>query len=511
MLALAGCGADEIVSPGTGGNITINNPPAPAPTPTPTPTPTAGVTPAAGCPTISDPQGLTDGGTISGPTGVYRVCTLPSRFAVSSTLRQIDGLVYQLDGQVDVGTDQGAASTGTGVVLTIEPGVIIYGQGSAFLNVNRGNQINAVGTATDPIILTSRDNVLGLNNDNSSGQWGGLIINGRAPITDCSAPAATPGTVGCNRLVEGTPTPPEYGGANPADDSGDYAFIQIRYSGFVLTNGDELQSLTTGGVGNGTTFDSIQSVNSSDDGVEFFGGEVNVTNLAVIGAEDDSLDFDTGVQGNLQFVLAAQRPGVGDTIMEFDSSNANSDNTPRSDVTISNATFIANSGVGDQVLRIRGEADFSLLNTVVVDNSAGTPCIRIDEDGTLAAAGSQPDENGPPTFDSVVLDCTTNFRNGTDNPAAEAEAAFDAGSNNNKAFTNTLQMSYINGANETALTDTDPTGEETGGTTGFFVDAGFVGAVQNASDGRFSQFTCNTAVINFGTANTGACTSLPTP
>ena len=88
FLALAGCGANDIASPGTGGNVTIITPaPAPAPAPTPTPTPTT-VTPAAGCPTIADPQGLTDGGTISGPTGTYRVCTLPGTIKTSITLRR---------------------------------------------------------------------------------------------------------------------------------------------------------------------------------------------------------------------------------------------------------------------------------------------------------------------------------------------------------------------------------------------------------------------------------------
>ena len=175
-IALSACGADEIVSPGTGGNITINNPPAtPAPPPTPTPPPST-VTPANGCPTISDPQGLTDDGTITGPTGEYRVCTLPSRINASITLPYIEGLLYRMNGRVDVGTDGGPAPdtsdglSDTDVELTIEPGVIVYASGSSFLNVNRGNTIEANGTATRPIIFTSRDNVLGINGANSSGQ-----------------------------------------------------------------------------------------------------------------------------------------------------------------------------------------------------------------------------------------------------------------------------------------------------------------------------------------------------
>ena len=513
-LALAGCGADEIVSPGTGGNVTINNNTTNPPAPTPTPPPSTGVTPAAGCPTIADPQGLTDSGTITGPTGEYRVCTLPSQFTVSSTLAQIDGLLYRMDGQVDVGADGGPTADGsdgaddTDVTLTIQPGVIVYASGSSFLNINRGNMINAVGTASAPIIFTSQDNVLGLNNANSSGQWGGVIVNGRAPVTDCEAPGATPGTVDCERLTEGATTPPRYGGATPDDNSGTMSYVQIRYSGFILSNGDELQSLTTGGVGSGTTFNNIMSYNSSDDGVEFFGGRVNVNRLVVVGAEDDSLDTDTGVQANLFEVIAVQRAGAGDTILEGDSNNSVSDDTPRQQTNIVNATFLANGLDQDQVLRLRGEADFSIANTVIVDQTGNTPCIRVDLDGTLAAAGSQADENGPPTFDSVVLDCATGFRDGEDVTAAQVQAVFDAGSNNDSGFTNSLLTlggaPFINGANENGVTAFDPTALST-----FFSDLGYIGAVTSEAANWAEGWTCNSATITLGTANTGACESLP--
>ena len=214
ILALAGCGADEIVSPGTGGNITINNP-TPAPTPTPTSTPVTTATAAADCPFIADPQGLTDRGVISGPTGSYRLCQLPARFNRSSQLQFTDAsaaVIYLIDGQVDVGTDGGPAADNsdglddTNIVLTIEPGVILAGLDASYLNVNRGNEIQANGTADRPIIFTSQQNVRGENSDTSSGQWGGLIINGRAPITDCLSNTATPGTVDCEREVEGTTT-----------------------------------------------------------------------------------------------------------------------------------------------------------------------------------------------------------------------------------------------------------------------------------------------------------------
>lgn len=509
-LALAACGADDIASPGTGGNITINNPPAPMPTPTPPPTGNL-VTPAGACPTIAGGN-LTNGGTISGPTGEYRICTLPSRFTASSTLPYFRGVLYQMDGRVDVGTDGGPTPdatdglTDTNVTLTIEPGVIIYASGASFLNVNRGNRINAVGTVARPIVFTSRDNVAGLNSESSSGQWGGVVLSGRAPVTDCAAPAAAPGTINCERQVEGSAQPALFGGATANDNSGVMRYVQIRYSGFVLSGNAELQSLTTGGTGSGTQIDYIQSYNSSDDAVEFFGGIVNSKHLVLVGMEDDALDTDTGVRANLQYVIAVQRQGAGDTIIEADSTNTLIENQPRQYTVVSNATFIQNSTAGDggSVIRLRGGTDYALLNSVVVSR-AGIACLRIDDAQTIRAADASLDERGPPVFQSVVLDCTTAFRNGSNGPtAANAQAIFQAGANNHSPFTNTLTMTYVNGANEAGVTAFNPTQ-----ISSFFDAVNYIGAVQGANDTWYQGWTCNSATASFGTSNTGSCSSLP--
>ena len=505
-LALSACGADEIVSPGTGGNVTINNG-GNGGTPTPTPTPTATlVTPAAGCPTISDPVGLTDSGTISGPTGEYRVCTMPARFTASSTLPYIEGLLYRMNGRVDVGTDGGPSPTDadglndTDVELTIEPGVIVYASGSSFLNVNRGNTIQANGTAERPIIFTSRDNVQGLNTDSSSGQWGGVVLSGRAPVTDCIASGATPGTVNCERQVEGAAQPAIFGGATRGDSSGSMSYVQIRYSGFVLSGDSELQSLTTGGTGTGTKLSHIMSFNSSDDGVEFFGGSVNLTNLIVVGAEDDSIDTDTGVKANLQYVIAIQRPGAGDTIIEADSDNAFNDSAPRQNTRISNATFVHQSAE-DQVIRIRGFADYSIANSVLVSNQ-GTACLRVDGQEELFRT-TGPDESGPVAFDSFVLDCDTAFRDGSGATAADVQNVFDSGSNNNSAFTNTLQNLFLNGTNEDAVPVFDVSTWAP-----FFERPARIGAVFAENADWVNGWTCTSSTVTFD-SSTSACTSLP--
>ncbi|TCD02065.1 hypothetical protein EYB45_10330 [Erythrobacteraceae bacterium CFH 75059] len=508
VLALAACGADDIASPGTGGNITINNPPAPAPSPT-TPPPAAGVTPAAGCPTIANPAQLTDAGTITGPTGTYRVCTMPARFTASTTLPYVPGLLYQMNGRVDVGTDGGPApsSADTNVVLGIEPGVTVFASGASFLMVNRGNRINAVGTAARPIIFTSRDNVQGLNvgREASSGQWGGVVLAGRAPTTDCIAPGATPGTVNCERQVEGAAQPALYGGATPNDNSGVMRYVQIRYSGFVLSGDNELQSLTTGGTGTGTQLSHIMSYNSSDDGVEFFGGFVNMKYLVVVGAEDDSIDVDTGSQTNIQYTIAVQRQGAGDSIIELDSTNPFVDSLPRTNLQISNATFIARNAAAAPVLRLRGGADFTLANAVVV--SAGGPgCLRIDDAATIRAADAALQDRGPPRFESVVLDCATAFVNGSGGgaTAAQAEAIFRVGSNNRSPFTNTLTLTFVNGANEAGVPAFNPAALST-----FFDSVSTIGAVRDANDTWYRGWTCNSATANFGQSSTGSCDSLP--
>jgi hypothetical protein len=505
FMALAACGPDEIVSPGTGGNVTINNTTNnPAPTPTPTPTSTL-VTAAAGCPTIANPVGLTDEGTITGPEGTWRVCALPAKLTASSRLTRVNGLLYRLPGRVDVGDDRGAASTGSTVTLTVDPGVIVYASGAAFLNVNRGNQINAVGTSTRPIIFTSRDNVLGLNNDNSSGQWGGVVLSGRAPVTDCIAPAATPGTTACERQVEGAVDPALFGGATLADNSGTMKFVQIRYSGFVLSGNAELQSLTTGGVGSGTVIENIQSVNSSDDGVEFFGGAVNVKRLIVAGAEDDGLDTDTGVKANLQFVLVAQRQGVGDTMIEADSSNGLEDQLPRSNVRLVNATMIQRN-VGDQAIRIRGGHDYTIANSLIVDQSAtGIPCLRIDDDETIRAADVALDDLGPPVFASTAWQCATVTRNGSNGgaTAAQALAFITGGTGNNVSYTNTLTASFLGGANETAFS---PIFNATL-LGSFFTTTTYIGALVS-SDNWTAGWTCDSSAATFG-GNTGSCLRIP--
>jgi hypothetical protein len=512
-VALAGCGSDEVASPGSGGNITINNPPPTNPDPNPNPNPNPNpqdpnlAQPAASCPATDQDNPLRDDGTITGPTGTYRVCTLPNNITRSVNLPRTPGVLYALDGRVNVGPDRGAAPTADApVVLTIQPGAVIFAKtGTSWLAVNRGNRINAIGTAARPIVFTSQENVLGTATDDSQGQWGGVVLMGRAPITDCRVTGATPGSVDCYRETEGSVDTAAYGGATPDDDSGTLTYVQIRYSGYVLSANSELQALTLEGVGSATEIDHIQMHNSSDDGFENFGGRAHMRRIVVTGADDDSIDLDVGYQGTLQYVLAIQKTsGNADSIIELDSANTLEHHTPRTHMKLANFTFVhRNAATANTAsMLFRGKADATLVNGVVTvpDTLA---CLRLHGTGILTADPAI-QKLGPPVFRSVVMQCSATPFVGSDGVTPEQVAAVFAGPNNSAAFTASLASTFVNGASETAVVATDPKTLDPA-----FDTTTYVGAVRDASDTWYAGWTCNSATADFGSTST-ACTSLPT-
>jgi hypothetical protein len=213
LIPLAACGgADDIASPGEGVLIVPAPAPAPAPTPPPPPPP-----PTGGAFSGATPAGMTDRGVIGG----RRVFELPPRFTQDTTLQNLPGAVYQINGPVNVGSDvggDGAASGGQAVTLTIQPGTILVAtDNTSYLVVNRGSRLNAVGSASQPIIFTADDQLAGTVSDTSQGLWGGIILLGRGPISDCNTQVAG-GSAGCQQVIEGT-TNSLYGGNQPNDNS----------------------------------------------------------------------------------------------------------------------------------------------------------------------------------------------------------------------------------------------------------------------------------------------------
>ncbi len=205
------------------------------------------------------------------------------------------GKVYILAGRITVTS---------GVTLTIQPGVIIKGQAGTGSNatallIARGAKLNALGTSSSPIIFTSvadeiqPGQIASPNLDSDlNGLWGGLIVLGNAPIS------ATASEI----QIEGIPVSDAnglYGGTDAADNSGTIQYVSIRHGGANIGDGNEINGLTLGGVGSGTTIDHIEVIANQDDGVEFFGGSVNVNHVIVWNAGDDAIDTDQAWSGTL--------------------------------------------------------------------------------------------------------------------------------------------------------------------------------------------------------------------
>lgn len=359
--------------------------------------------------------GTTDAGTNSN----YRLCRLPAVVAGTLTLPRVDGVVYQINGRVDVGVDvgtTGAAPSGAAATLNIAAGVILAANpndaANDFLVVNRGSKINAVGTVSQPIIFTSQQNLAAAGtSDATQGQWGGVILAGRAPVSNCISGTndAAGSSTTCEAVVEGTGNA-LYGGAVAGDSSGTMQYVQIRYSGTEITPGNELQGLTLGGTGSGTTLDHIQVHNSSDDGVEIFGGRTNLKYMAITGADDDGFDVDVGWRGFVQFLIVAQKT-IGATSDSFSTeidSNGNEDLLPRTFGTYANFTFIGTTSSVPATVRLRGGADFTFVNGII--KTVG-PCVNmvagVDASGksTIRPANSALQDVGPPVFNSIYLAC----------------------------------------------------------------------------------------------------------
>ena len=217
--------------------------------------------------------------------------------AITENTTWTNDKIYQLNQKVVVEA---------GVTLTINPGTIIKGSAgtgslASALIVARDAKINAVGTAESPIIFTSTsDNIdvgetAGTNlGESNRGLWGGLIILGNAP---CSLKGDL-----VEIQIEGIPADDTfglYGGTDAADDSGIIKYVSIRHGGALIGEGNEINGLTLGGVGNGTQIDNVEVIANVDDGIEFFGGTVNASNLLVWSQGDDGLDIDQAYSGTI--------------------------------------------------------------------------------------------------------------------------------------------------------------------------------------------------------------------
>ncbi|MEO0337652.1 MAG: T9SS type A sorting domain-containing protein [Bacteroidota bacterium] len=291
-----------------------------------------------------------------------------------------------------------------GGTLTIEAGTVIKALDipttddlASTLIIARGATINANGTKDAPIIMTSEFDDINDAQDiefDERGLWGGLIILGNATITDEAATEAVEG-------LDANDPRSEYGGNDDGDSSGSLRFVSIRHGGAELAPGDEINGLTLGAVGSGTTLEYIEVISNSDDGIEFFGGTASIKNFSIAFCGDDALDWDTGWRGNAQFGFVLQSDDAGDNAAEMDGAKPDA-NTPSSNPQVYNVTYVGSGTDGiaknEHALLFRDGTrgrysnsiftDFANFAIQVEDRASGTDSRSYMEAGELVLSNN---------------------------------------------------------------------------------------------------------------------------
>lgn len=257
----------------------------------------------------------------------------------------------------------GAVAVKAGGTLIIPAGTRIEASGgtSAYITIEQDGKIFANGTATNPVVFTSPNP--------TPGSWGGLVICGKAPINKGTSATAEVGNA-------------TYGGTNASDNSGILKFVRIEYAGAIFQADKEFNGLSLFGVGSGTTIDNVSMINGSDDGIEFFGGTVNVSNIISVGNEDDAFDWTEGWNGTATNIYTKRRAnGVGNRGIEADNNSNDNNANPRSNPTIKNATFIgATTGEAD-ALKLR-VGTYGTFDNLVLSN--WTTGINVENDASVS-------------------------------------------------------------------------------------------------------------------------------
>lgn len=334
-------------------------------------------------------DGVADSNTATATVTVNGSFTLSGTYTTNKTLTA--DKIWELKGRVFIAD---------GATLTIPAGTIIKAAGgtgtdSSFICIARGGKIDAQGTADKPIIMTTvADDITvgqknGSNlNDSNVGLWGGLLVLGKAPgsfkndVTEFQ--------------IEGIPaeeTNGLYGGNDPADNSGTIKYVSIRHGGTSIGEDNEINGLTLGGVGTGTTISHVEVVGNQDDGIEFFGGTVNASNLIVWGQGDDGLDIDQSYAGTISNSIVIAN-STSDHGLEIDGPEGSMDDSFK----LENITLIGDGTAGN------GEyADFrkGALGSV---NNLFAYGFQVGKDFELdAEADSASFEAGTLTFSNIEI------------------------------------------------------------------------------------------------------------
>ncbi len=406
---------------------------------------TAAIAGAVGCSSDSTPAGNSNTGNATGSLTLTNdnIYTLATGFP-GTKIGNGDGA-------------GGTAATVHDITLNVEPGTLILGSAQEALVTTRGAKININGTATDPVVMSSRkwfnawvagnayaDTDYDGTNDigaNALGEWAGFALMGFAKSGE-----------GVDVVAEGGVG--RYAGTNDADNSGDIKYLVIRGAGNDIdSNGNELNGFTLFGVGSGTKISHIQVHRGLDDGIEHFGSTTHISNFVLTDNRDDSFDWGHGYTGSAQFGLIKHSgaggggTGVGavaDRMIEADNDNGNPEVEPVSRPTLANITMISGAGVlntkgaaAEGVLMRRGTG-FRLYNSVISQQRA-KECIEIDGDATFAevavgASGSVTAQSANGVAANVVVNCVNASvqidSDGTNFNDADVAAWFGFGTNN---------------------------------------------------------------------------------
>ncbi|NCN26206.1 hypothetical protein GW915_01420 [bacterium] len=389
----------------------------------------------AACPAGTEKVGNVDG---------KLACALKGRYTQDLVLSSNN--VYVLQGGVFIGNDNKNNST-----LTIQAGTKVMGEsGRDFLVITRGSKINANGTKQKPIVMTTAK-----QSGRTRGSWGGLIINGNAPINSCPEGAGI-----CE--AEGEGGTGVYGGNQANDNSGVLRYVVVEFAGYEITPENELNGIAFQGVGSGTKVEYIQVHMNADDGVEFFGGTVNVKYVYLTGNKDDSLDWTSGWKGKAQFVVIKQYDDQGNNGIEADNLGKNHGATPRSQPTISNVTLVGQSGAalkgGDGML-LRAGTGAKIYNSIVTGFKKA--CISVQDAGDLDGID----------FQNNIINCGVNFSSSFD-----LEGDFLARKGNRMA--NPMLKDLVPSEKSPALDPVEMPGEIFDDL--FFEEVNFVGAIKSS-------------------------------
>lgn len=358
-----------------------------------------------------------------------------------------------------------------GASLTIEPGTVIYGYEDVVngtfgsLVITRGSKIYAEGTADRPIVFSAalegevdlgRDldgdgfvETIALDPYTEGGFWGGLVVLGNAPINYFDSSSAQ-----TESSIEGFPATGsdiDYGGLDPLDNSGVIRYVSIQFGGYEFAADNEINGLTLGGVGAGTTIEFVEVVANTDDGVEFFGGTVNTSHLVMAFNQDESFDIDQGHQGCHQFWFALQSTSSDNGTEADGGDGTNSPDktqTPLTLTTIHNATYIgggSTAGSSNDGFRLKDNFAGQFHNSVFHD--FGGQLFRIDDTSTEAQVGV-----------NLLFQNNTfgTFAAGDTHNGSTAELALLAQSGNSATGTDPLLTSLVRTAGEVSIIDPRP-------------------------------------------------------